>query len=577
MSSDLPLELLGEARVLRFAMREWEQLYETAGKALPLDRIVLGTWEQLRQAEPERSVAIAGKLAEARYEDEFVIARQGDGVYLIGSSERAALYAVYQFAELALGLHWIFPGQPPVRRDSASACAAISSDSWDSPDFSIASSLHYAPVLERRGFVFETIEDAPFMQAMVDWLAKNKINEIFFTFTLWDKIGQELQEPIADRGLAVTLGGHSASFFLHRQAAATETNADHPYTAKKQLDYTDGSWQPGFIRQIADYCRSVRDLKRISLWPEDIKHQQAEDFLTPYIAFNERLKEELLQSGLLLEVEHIAYNAGLAWDMLELREQPSTDIDTLYAYWGRDYRFGLGKGESASDQRAYTALQMWRQQLESSGRKLTVFEYYSDHFMLSPLFPMLAKRIVEDIRSYAEAGVYGMTNLVVPCREEGYPYQWNQTFNSYVFARALWNDSLDEIEQQFAAAFAGELQPHVLKLYEQLEEETAVLTKWNVPLFPARAVDPVKAVSCTEDEKEQVLAQLDRIIALAERYLAKLESTEAMAGAAAAGKAAGAGKASQRLQLGQTLVHYASYARRIKQQWLSLILNEGKT
>lgn len=539
MGAAIRMEPLGQGRVLRFAMDEWGRLYERAGKPLSVQRLVLGTWEQLRQAEPEQSAGIAGQLKAARFTDEYVISQRERSVYLIGVCERAALYAVYRYAELALGLRWIFPGEQPARLETAAEI--------DSP-------LHEAPRLERRGFVFETIDDVPFMQGMVDWLAKNKINELFFTFTLWDKIGSELQELIADRGLDVALGGHSASFFLNRQAAEkAEQAADHPYMAKRQLDYTDVSWQHGLIRQAADYCRAVTNLKRISLWPEDIKHQQADAFLTHYTAFTERLDEGLKRAGLQLEVEHIAYNAGLAWDMLELNgQEPSDRVETLYAYWGRDYRFAPDKSENASDQRAYSALKDWLSRLRPVGRKLTVFEYYSDHFMLSPLFPMLAGRIAEDVNRYAELGVHGLTNLVVPCRVDGYSYQWNQVFNSYAFARALWKEPADEIMRQFAAFFAAVLRPHVARLYEQLEKEATVLTSWNVPLFPARAVDPLKAASYSEEDKKQVIGQLDRIIALTERYLAVEEMNASP-------------------QLKQTLVHYGSYARLMKQQWQHIL------
>ncbi|RIX49338.1 hypothetical protein D3P08_22550 [Paenibacillus nanensis] len=538
MGADIRVELLGQGRVLRFARDEWTRLYERAGEPLSVQRVVLGTREQLRQAEPGQSAAIAGPLETARFTDEFVISQQGHSVYLIGGCERAALYAVYRYAELALGLRWIFPGEQPARLEPAAG--------FDSP-------LHEAPRLERRGFVFETIDDVPFMQGMVDWLAKNKINELFFTFTLWDKIGSALRELIADRGLDVTLGGHSASFFLDRQQKEKAAQAaDHPYTAKRQLDYTDVSWQHGLIRQAADFCRDVTNLKRISLWPEDIQHQQADSFLTHYTAFTERLDEGLRRAGLRLEVEHIAYNAGLAWDMLELGGQkPSERVETLYAYWGRDYRFGPDKSESVSDQRAYSALSDWLNRLRPVGRKLTVFEYYSDHFMLSPLFPMLGGRIAEDVNRYAELGVYGMTNLVVPCRVDGYGYQWNQVFNSYAFARALWKEPADEIMRQFAAFFAAELRPLIGSLYEQLEKEVTVLTSWNVPLFPARAVDPLKVASYAEEDKKQVIGQLDRIMELAERYLAMEEMNASP-------------------QLKQTLVHYASYARLMKEQWGSL-------
>src|SRR5690606_7713280 len=118
-----------------------------------------------------------------------------------------------------------------------------------------------------------------------------------------------------------------------------------------------------------------------------------------------------------VKVEHIAYNAGLSWEMLErLEAEASGTVDNLYAYWGRNYGAPLADAAAPETLRAFRSLTDWREQTAARGRELTVFEYYSDHFMLSYLFPMLTGRIAEDLREYHRLGVDGVINLVVPYR-----------------------------------------------------------------------------------------------------------------------------------------------------------------
>lgn len=533
--------VLGDHRVLQFAKAQLLQMVQYLQAPLStIDRLYIGTREQLQLQGAEAAGAITGKLADAQYSDEFVIARVEKEIYLIGVHERAALYAVYELAEKLAGVHWLQPGEQPTIVEPTLKLEQLDQ-------------LHSAPLMERRGFVFETIDDATFMKGMTDWLVKNKINELFFTFTLWHKLRPHLQEIIVERGFTVTLGGHSTKFFVDRQAAAASQAADHPYTAKRQLDYEDLSWQAPLLEKIAEYCAGVPNLARISLWPEDIKHQQSGQFLSAYIRFSERLQQKLHAAGLKLEVEHIAYNAGLAWDMLEREgQQSSAIIDTLYAYWGRDYQHNLAAAKSESDRRAYKSLNDWQQQLQQKGRKLTVFEYYSDHFMLSPIFPMLTARIVNDIRHYKQMGIDGITNLVVPAPVlEGYSWKWNQIYNSYVFARALWNQSPDDIQSQYFAQYAPRLKQRVRQLYNQLEENVTALTSWNVPLFPARAVDPLKA-HATDAQAKAIIQQLDNIAELADLFLAE-NNLEGHA------------------VLESIMQHYASYSRVIKRDWLAIL------
>ncbi|MEK4250552.1 hypothetical protein [Paenibacillus sp. FSL W7-1287] len=543
MVNDVAIELLEDQRILHFAKDQFMQQLKAAeaGEAARsvniFERVVIGTFTHLQSSAPELASFLGSKINTAKFSDEFVLHVDEKTLYIIGVTPRAALYAVYHYFEIQYGMHWIYPGQPPTFLEQKEK-------------LTLQTPLHVAPLVERRGLVIETIDDLPFIEALIDWLAKHKINELFFTFTLWDKIGSAIQEMILDRGIDLTLGGHSTSFFLKQLQSIPA--ADHPYTAKQQLDYSDLSWQDELCDHITLNCHKVGNLKRISLWPEDIKHQSSSHFLTTYIGFTERLQQKLHRRGLSLEVEHIAYNAGLAWDMLERQGQAiSSKVNTLFAYWGRDYSKRLDQSINASDKTAYTALIDWQEQTNYHSTKLTIFEYYSDHFMLSPLFPMLAHRIAEDIKFYVSLGVHGITNLIVPSHVERYSYQWNQNFNCYVFARSLWNHSLDDTINLFIQYFPSEIRSTVRALLLKLEQEIAILTRWNVPFFPARAVDPLKTLSVSIEDSKEVVEQLDRIIKLVQTYLNKEELKSS-------------------LQLNETLLHYERYAESVKEQWLSL-------
>lgn len=498
--------------VLSFAAEEWSRLLRVAGKSKDTRLAMgwIGTWEELKEAKPSWLEEDGFVWEDTGFSDEFFIRETEDQLVLSGKSERAALYAVYQYAREAWGLHAIYPGTTPsifAMDPSPQHQTAIV------PKPGIQRIRRYAPRMERRGFVVETINDPPYLKQLLDWFAHNRINEIFFTFTLWDQVGAELAPEIVKRGIQVTLGGHSIKFFLnHQKGQDPQAQADHPYTAKAQLDFRDIGWQLPMVQQITEYCRHVPNLTRISLWPEDIADRQTEHFLANYLQFTERLNACMQAFELDIAVEHIAYNAGLAWNMLELGEtRPSGAADTLFAFWGRDYRYGYEDHPRDGERRAGAAIEQWSCELEQTGRKLTIFEYYSDHYMLSNLFPFLPHRIMDDVAYYEQRNVLGIVNLIVPYRgPDSYPWKWVHGFNSYVFCRALWSDDLVEILNDYYSCYPERMRPAVRALFEMIEAKLSVLTSWNIPLFPARAVDPEKAAA-SKEQREVILATLAEI------------------------------------------------------------------
>jgi Glycosyl hydrolase family 67 N-terminus len=423
--------------------------------------------------------------------DGFAIIEQGEQVFVIGKKERSLLYGVYHYCEKKLGYNW----------------AHLSEDRQES-FVKNATSLE-EPLFKRRGNVIETVDDSIYINRLIDWGVKNGLNEFFFTFFLWNKIHKYVEGELVKRSVNVTLGGHSLSFLIGEKG----NRALHLLK--------DTSLQEQVIRRIVGICRESPVVTRVSLWPEDVgidKEENAE-FMPAYITFTEKLKASLTKLN--VEVEHIVYNAGLEWNMLERSAvtQASIEADVLYAYWGRDYSQPIH--HSTPDQkRAAASLIEWRTETAKKGRSFTVLEYYSDHFMLSELFPPLLNRMKEDMEDYKNLKVDGILNLIVPCHikphsPEGntdYPWKWIHQLNNFMFAGLSWGKEYSVLADSYFAS-SGK---RYLSILLELEKIMAKHTSWNVPLFPARVVDPEKVE--VHDSRQGIASFLDEVIDFLEQH-----------------------------------------------------------
>ena len=448
--------------------------------------------------------------------DAYTIISHHQTIILTGHNERSTLYAVYHYLKSSEGLEWIYPGEQAVQTAKASDI--------HSTDFGIIQ-----PEFKRRGFVYENLKDEAYLIDVVDWLAKNRINELFMTFPLWNHVRDSLEPEMMKRGISLTLGGHSMKFFtesLHN--LGMNQHADLPaFLGKKQLDYTNQEWQQSVIDDITAYCEHTKVITRLSLWPEDTGVTNTEDhpFIAQYIAFTERLQQSLRDKGLTIDVEHIAYNAGLSWNMIEIPSgmNTSSSIDTLFAYWGRDYSQGLASCERAEEQRAYKSLQQWVEQTQQQKKELTIFEYYSDHYMLSYLFPNLPHQISEDLLHYRELGITSIVNLVVPYPQakDSSTWKWAQGFNSYVFARSAWGDPLEDILTDYWYYFSESERDIVQELMISTEKLVAPITSFNVPLFPLRVVDQGDS---SPETAQAIISVLERISNYLRTHLTRLHN-----------------------------------------------------
>ncbi|WP_059173864.1 hypothetical protein [Bacillus sp. FJAT-27445] len=459
--SSIQCTILNEDEVIKFAKEELLKYAEQVHLSIPIS-FVLGVHHDFHQRGIIEPLIHADSSIDA-----FQLAERESTIYIIGSNPRSVLFGVYHACKKLFGYKWVsFSSKETTKFNEHDFCTP---------------KIHRGK-MKRRGLVLENYDDVDFLIQLIDWSAKQYINELFFTFMLWDKVKDRVAKEIEKRGLTITLGGHSMHYLL-REIAASE---------KKQIDFSDGSWKSLVINKIKGYCNDTRSIERVSLWPADVGIEDNQRFLAHYIEFTEQLQKQLPD----IQVEHIAYNAGLSWGMLELPDgvDSSKSVQTLFAYWGRNYQQCFTKEE-----RAFEAFRKWCRSTKANHKELTIFEYYSDHFMLGDLFPPLFNRIQEDIDLYAKMGIEQVVNLIVPfipkdnARKEDMVYPWKsiQLMNSYFFARISWGDSFEDIEQDFYSIF-GEYHNEVKRVLQKMEIILSEVSKWNVPLFPSRLIDPEK-------------------------------------------------------------------------------------
>jgi len=444
--------------------------------------------------------------------DSFEIVEKNRRFFITGQSQRACLYGLYTL----------------IQQQNQQAFVTLDKPSTVYYETNFEQAKCYVPKVKRRGNVFETINDRQFIVQMIDTGVKNGLNEFFFTFFLWEELAPHILDELQKRGVHVTLGGHSLRFLLAR--------AQGQYTSKDAIDgaindligvktdftmenkignvhfLNNPDLQRRVIEQVVLYCKQYEIVTRISLWPEDIsvKGLEAQQFLPLYMEFSEKLQRALTDEQCHVAVEHIVYNAGLCWEMLERNtHEVSQHLNILHAYWGRNYTEYY---ENKPDRRAYKALLDWKSQSE---QQVTIFEYYSDHFMLSELFPPLWHRIQQDVDSYALAND-GILNLVVPLHRdtakadhlENYDYQQIQQYNNFIFCRSMWEGfELQPLEILLRANGNPQL---TTELIYEVEQAIATHSKYNSILFPSRVVEGKPSSFAVEIMKD--LKRMDEVL-----------------------------------------------------------------
>ncbi|WP_256759082.1 DUF4838 domain-containing protein [Cohnella sp. WQ 127256] len=445
--------------------------------------------------------------------DEFEIRAENGNAVIVATSPRAVLFGAYRFLEEHAGISWPTPAYRHIPATPVSV--------------PIIGRTTRKATFARRGLVLESSETTEYAMGMIDWSAKNGLNDLFFTFDLWERYQGELRPELAKRQLRLTLGGHNLGMFF----PSGEHYTEHPEWFALQgegerriADQPCYSHEAGVGVMVDNVVRYVeREIRRgtvlatLSLWPNDNKHVcncpacREAGFMSTYIGFLSRLRRSFASKGISVNVEHIAYNAQLEWSMLE--EVPEcSELDTLIACWGRDYKDSIASPNRPRDARFKKVTEKWADACGRFGTNLTVFEYYSDYWMLTSLFPPLLQTIAEDMAYYRSVGAKGVMSLILPyskavriIREDIGSQPITEAIdgremnsenvamwlNLYVFSRMTWEggEDADSITDRFCKLFYGKHASLCRGMLDRLSIALAGLSAYNTEFFKLRFMD----------------------------------------------------------------------------------------
>lgn len=427
-------------------------------------------------------------------EDRFSIAPTEYGLEIFGSNSRSLLFGVYAFLKRYFGCRWYAPGEeiPPQGKHICIRQDRVWRETASFPRRYVSVDNNEFPLsLARR---------------MVDWAPRNMIGEISFTVPAWERCRAALEPEMEKRGLALALSGHSMTTFIPKSNFTTHPEwfavINGSRCDKGQYCFSNPSFRRALAQRAAALIGRAPALRRISFWAEDTSLVcecpvcRKNGFLKSYIACINETARLLKRDNPRVEVDFLAYNAGLSWKMLEPAPALNCPHASLeIAYWGRDYRYGLSDSKLSADRRAERCMRQWRKQTAVS---LSVLEYYTDIWMLTHLIPPLPRRIARDCKAYGRLGCDGLGTLhcIVPAgmndhsrsidRFEPLAYP-----NLYFFAVFAWNprQSVRRALQDYARNRFGTDAGLCLGYMEFLEKLLPEIISFNQTLFRLRFVD----------------------------------------------------------------------------------------
>jgi hypothetical protein len=447
-------------------------------------------------------LSISNKDVNIEKIDEFSIDIEEGNLIISGSNGRSVLYGVYKSLDLYIGYKWVNP-----------ECEYVP---LKAPEIIYIQSKSYKADFPKRGIVLENSESPEYVLRIIDWMTKNNYNSIFFTFHLWESNKHLLREEIKKRGLLLTLGGHNIDMFLPSSRYFQENPEWFALYNENRIDtqpcFSSEEGTNTIIGNILEYCKNEKIINTICIWPNDNLYTCKCDkcvksgFINTYIEFLDKLKRHAAKAGMKINIQHIAYNAQLEWEMLDT-VPVNNDLDTLVACWGRDYTYGLNHPSNQYDIRFNKCIKNWIKACkENFGTRFSMFEYYGDYWMLTALFPPLIKKILKDVEFLMKSGADEITCLIVPfylpekiiheellnekMPENPSQYEFNSErtvlwFNLYVLACKMWDcsASYSEIMQRYCSAYFGKEKNKAARLIRVLEKSLSVISSFNTRFF----------------------------------------------------------------------------------------------
>lgn len=415
-----------------------------------------------------------------------------NGITIFGANASSLLIAVYAFLKRACGYRWY-----AFDHEWAPTHRALS--------FQLEKPWEEQATFSRRGLFPEGRKfSLKYLQQLIDWGPKNTLSDITFSMSAWPQWKEKLEPQLRKRGTALTLSGHCLPTFVPKSMFETHPDwfalIDGKRVPQGQYCFSSKPFQSYLTEQLLHFITQEPLLTRISIWAQDTYRIcecpacKKQGFLKSFTSTINQIAAACKKKAPGVNIEFLAYNAALSWDMLEPDKRIfPLQCSTELAYWGRDYRYDFARSPTATDIRARQCFQAWR---KLSDKTLHVLEYYTSLWMNTHLITARPTIIQRDMKDYAQLGIDDMSLLISLCAYNltDTAFSWSDAnqktaANLYFFAMNSWIPDPDLLKDYCANRYGAHSAfcEQVLRLLEKVLGE---VTSFNIKLFRLRFVDP---------------------------------------------------------------------------------------
>ena len=472
--------------VLTFARTELEKYY----------RMVTGD-----DLADDAAILTVDNALDARL-DEYAV-EAGQTIAIHGANPRAVLFGVYEYCRRGLGIGFV---RPEYERIPSRAAA-------DLPPLQFTAKADF-PV---RAYTPDRPADFAYP---IDSLVKLGYNAYAISATNWEKQKTTMQPAMKKRGMMLAISGHDLGYYM----PADKYFPLHPdwyslYDGQRtphQICYSSTGFAEELARVLQKFCQR-EDIHELVIMFNDNAFKcgceacQKAGFMATYLGMLGRVQDALDASGMDVQIYHIAYNAALAWDMLEVIP-PEADGPCMIACWGRDYRLALDEADDERSRRFQDTFARWGRHLREKNKGYAVFEYYGDQWMMGTLLPPMGRVLSRDMAYMKQVGVsrvdflhFGfqgsldtVDEVLADCGDsiEGHAEHNTESqvlwFNLYMAGRYMWDahtdltGALDEYAQLCFGEAAGAAAAFLL----EAEKALAPLSRFATDMFKLRVTEP---------------------------------------------------------------------------------------
>jgi hypothetical protein len=384
--------------------------------------------------------------------DANAITVRGDRIYLTGGSQRAVLYAAYDFLE-RLGCRWLAPkfdfydGAAEVVPHEPDLVYRASADVVESPVFEIRK-------LDMAGARSHDIRS---MRKIIEWMTKLRFNTLMVSMNggvaghrvHWDDWRAALTPELKKRGLTLEVGGHGYQNFLNADMDGGKLFERHPDWFGK-----DAQCRPSrathlvfntanpdavayLVGNVVAYLKAHPEIDVFDFWPPDgarwAECKQLEALGPPQerqAKLVNQLHDAVKKAGLDVRIEFVAYAmAKMPPEKVALPPDVLVDFCPIV----QSFDVPIYDPRASNNALYVDAIGAWRR---SFAGDVSLYSYYRKYAWRS-LPNVIPHYMQEDLKWYASVPLQGISSYAEP--GDWYTYE----LNHYTLGHLAWNPETD--------------------------------------------------------------------------------------------------------------------------------------